>query len=74
LLNHYFKTLEINLNKISLPINIQAVIEEYKTLYKYAWADFYRFLDGWSPGHWKMHDYSKAMTKQVLKELQIRSK
>jgi hypothetical protein len=74
LLNHYFRTLEINLNKMSLPINIQAVIEEYKTLYKYAWADFYRFLDGWSPGHWKMHDYSKAMTKQVLNELQIRSK
>ena len=27
-------------------------------LYATAWADFARLLDGWSPGHWKLHDYT----------------
>ena len=38
-------------------------------MYKYAWADFNRFLKGWSPGHWKMNDYVEEITKEVLDEL-----
>ncbi|MEO9871818.1 phosphotransferase [Ekhidna sp.] len=68
LLNHYFKQLEIALNKI---VDYQSVKEEWSMLYRYAWADFYRFLDGWSPGHWKMHSYSERMTQEVLEELKI---
>lgn len=66
LLAHYFKELQV-----SLPnrIDYQLVKNEWSELYKYAWADFYRFLDGWSPGHWKMHDYSKRITQQVINEL-----
>ena len=70
LMSYYFDMLTYALDKSSLVLNIQEVIGEYKRLYRYAWADFYRFLDGWSPGHWKMHGYSKNMTKQVLDELQ----
>lgn len=71
LLNHYFDSLKNNLSKRTLSTNIQGVIIEWKALYKYAWADFYRFLDGWSPGHWKMHDYSRKMKEEVLKDLAI---
>lgn len=66
LLGHYFNQLEVAIDNQSV---FQLVKEEWGELYKYAWADFYRFLDGWSPGHWKMHNYSKRLTKQVVDEL-----
>ncbi|GEO20098.1 phosphotransferase [Cyclobacterium qasimii] len=66
LLNHYFNVLETAMDKT---IDFQSVKKEWSALYKYAWADLYRFLDGWSDGHWKMHGYSKSLTKSVLKEL-----
>lgn len=42
---------------------------EWRSLYSFAWADFYRFLSGWSPGHWKMHGYSERMTERVIQTL-----
>lgn len=66
LLNHYFGALKSSLNA---EIDFEALQEEWRKLYAFAWADFYRFLDGWSPGHWKMHGYSKRITQQVLDEL-----
>jgi len=46
-----------------------AIEEEWRMLYPFAWADFHRFLAGWSPGHWKIHRYSKRMTEVVLERL-----
>jgi len=66
LLSYYFKMLEVALDKSA---DIQLIKKEWSELYHYAWADFYRFLDGWSPGHWKMHGYSKRITEQVIKAL-----
>lgn len=66
LLNFYFKELELVIDK---SIDFQQLKLEWLQLYKYAWADFYRFLDGWNPGHWKMHGYSEKLTKQVVREL-----
>lgn len=70
LLDYYFDSLSrvFKVSKIQLDIN--NIVEEWRSLYKYAWADFYRFLDGWSPGHWKMNDYIYNLTQQVLKELE----
>lgn len=66
LLTHYFEELKGACEeKVSFP----ELKKEWLALYKYAWADFYRFLDGWSPGHWKMHGYSAKLTAQVIKEL-----
>lgn len=42
---------------------------EWRLMYKYAWADFNRFLKGWSPGHWKINDYVEGITVAVLDEL-----
>lgn len=43
-----------------------AIEEEWRTLWPYAWADFHRFLAGWSPGHWKLSRYSDEMLRSVL--------
>ncbi len=66
LLHHYFEQLKVALAET---VDFPSLLAEWKAMYKYAWADFYRFLDGWSPGHWKMHAYSERLTRQVLKEL-----
>ena len=58
-LDYYFKHLDVK----------QEVKEEWSQLYSYAWCDFYRFLQGWSPGHWKIHRYSESMKKKVLDEI-----
>lgn len=66
LLSHYFSQLKIALNNSA---DYQSIKDEWMLLYKYAWADFYRFLDGWSSTHWKMHSYSAKLTQQVINEL-----
>jgi len=38
-------------------------------LYRVAWADFHRFLKGWSPGHWKLTGYSERVVREVLQQL-----
>jgi hypothetical protein len=67
LVNYYFEILEGALD--GSKVDTEALISEWKELYAYAWADFYRFLDGWSPGHWKMHGYSEQLTTFVLNDL-----
>lgn len=48
-------------------LNQPEVEEEWRELYPYAWCDFYRFLKGWSPGHWKINSYSEKMKERTLK-------
>ena len=43
--------------------------EEWRSLYRVAWADFHRFLKGWSPGHWKLNTYSERVTAEVIDNL-----
>ena len=64
ILDTYFKYLRLALgNKNEL------LEKEWRSLYHVAWADFHRFLKGWSPGHWKINSYSERITKQVIKNL-----
>jgi aminoglycoside phosphotransferase (APT) family kinase protein len=69
LLHNYFKQLELSLEAT---LDYQEIRKEWSELYRYAWADLYRFLDGWSPDHWKMHEYSKQLTQRVLEELKVK--
>jgi hypothetical protein len=64
ILDTYFGYLQ---NELAEPN--QALVEEWRFLYRVAWADFHRFLKGWSPGHWKINSYSERITKEVINNL-----
>jgi len=44
---------------------------DWRPLYRLAWADFHRFMKGWSPGHWKLSDYSERVTREVIESLSV---
>lgn len=48
-------------------LNNPEVENEWRELYPFAWCDFYRFLQGWSPTHAKINSYIKKMKERVLK-------
>lgn len=64
ILDRYFAQLQA-----ALPAPHPALEAEWRTLYRVAWADFHRFLQGWSPDHWKLNRYSERVTAEVMDEL-----
>ena len=70
LLDFYFKCLEKALVKGKSDISFSLLEKEWRSMYAMAWADFQRFLKGWSPDHWKIHKYSETITKQILNQIQ----
>jgi hypothetical protein len=42
---------------------------EWRALYPIACADFYRFLAGWSPHHFRSDGYAKRRTREILRAL-----
>jgi hypothetical protein len=66
LLALYFEALGQALAQHQPQIDAAAVEAAWRPLYPVAWADFYRFLKGWSPGHWKIHGYSERIAEQVI--------
>lgn len=69
LLDRYFELLGEALVRADNAVEFVALEAEWRALYPVAWADFSRFLQGWSPGHWKLHRYSERLARQVLDEL-----
>jgi hypothetical protein len=64
ILDSYFEKLQG-----ALPAKNKDLENEWRSLYRLAWADFHRFLKGWSPGHWKINSYSERLTAEVIKNL-----
>jgi hypothetical protein len=64
ILDTYFKHLQNEMK-----VRNEALEREWRSLYRVAWADFHRFLKGWSPGHWKLNSYSERVTAEVIKNL-----
>ncbi|MFS4483651.1 oxidoreductase family protein [Hyunsoonleella sp. 2307UL5-6] len=64
ILDTYFAHLHKALGKKN-----EALENEWRPLYRVAWADFHRFLKGWSPDHWKINSYSERITAEVIKNL-----
>ena len=62
---HYFKTLKSKL----VDVDTAALETEWRALYPFAWADFQRFLLGWSPGHRKLNSYSQRVTDNVVENI-----
>jgi len=64
ILDTYFDHLQSALGAINT-----ALETEWRSLYRVAWADFHRFLKGWSPSHWKLNSYSERVTTEVINNL-----
>ncbi|MCH9681274.1 MAG: phosphotransferase, partial [Deltaproteobacteria bacterium] len=69
LLDRYFEHLERALSERGTAVEFRALHDDWRALYPVAWTDFYRFLQGWSPGHWKLHRYSERLAREVLAAL-----
>ena len=70
LLDRYFAALKQALVQYQPDIDAAEVEASWRPLYAVAWTDFYRFLQGWSPGHWKTHGYSERLAHEVIAQLQ----
>lgn len=66
LLAFYFRSLREAVQKSNKALNLDNLESEWKELFSFAWADFHRFLKGWSPGHWKLTGYSENVTRRVI--------
>lgn len=66
LLDFYFSELETAVDR---DVDFVALEAEWRDMFAFAWTDFYRFLLGWAPGHWKINCYSKKLAKEVLHKL-----
>lgn len=66
LLNVYFIELKKAIKIYQSSLNFEDIEEEYRFMYDFAWADFQRFIKGWSPNHFKINDYSDMITKRAL--------
>lgn len=68
-LDFYFGELRSALSPFTNLEVMNNVEDQWRELSPYAWCDFYRFLQGWSPGHPKMNSYSEHMKDKVLHAL-----
>lgn len=70
ILNSYFLELRQAANPSKFSTSTLDEMEiSWRKLYPYAWADFQRFLKGWSPGHWKVNGYSQRLCKSVIAQI-----
>lgn len=70
LLDYYFSRLSQRITEDHPGVDAAQLEGEWRELYDVAWADFHRFIKGWSPGHWKINGYSERLTRGVIERLQ----
>ena len=68
-LDVYFEQLGKRLTQLGKDVDVELLTKEWRELFPFAWADFVRFLTGWSPGHWKLNTYSRKMTSLAIESL-----
>ncbi|MGR5238965.1 phosphotransferase [Vibrio alfacsensis] len=68
-LDTYFIALEQALKHYQPNIDAADVEHEWRPMFAVAWADFQRFVKGWSPDHWKINSYTAALTERALEYL-----
>ncbi|WP_299792080.1 oxidoreductase family protein [uncultured Shewanella sp.] len=71
LLDHYFLTLESALHELNSAIKFENIEFEWRPLFQVAWADFQRFILGWSPEHKKNNQFSRQITNLAIESLSI---
>lgn len=68
LLDRYFRYLKDFLGNAFE--HFEELEDEWRSMFPMAWADFNRFLNGWSPGHWKLTPFSQRLTDDALEMLE----
>ena len=68
-LDTYFKALHMALKHYQPKLDAIDIQKEWRALFPIAWADFQRFIKGWSPDHFKINSYSENLTKKAIKSL-----
>ena len=66
LLGIYFAELCDAVTERHPQVDVAALEADWRSLYACAWADFHRFLKGWSPDHWKINSYSERLLREVM--------
>ena len=66
LLDDYFQFLTSALNRRQPQTDVEAVIDEWRELFPWAWTDFHRFLAGWAPRHWKINSFSERIAREIV--------
>lgn len=69
ILDFYFGELKKALSERDKKIDFNGLEENWRSLYRIAWADFHRFLKGWSPGSWSKNCYSERVSREVIGQL-----
>ena len=69
ILDFYFQQLNRYMERAQGRACVEDLEADWRPLYRVAWADFHRFMKGWSPGHWKLSDYSERVTREVIASL-----
>lgn len=64
--SHYFKALSTYIQQYSPHISPVALKQDWEEKYIFAWADYYRFLQGWNPSHPKNRAYAAEMSQKAL--------
>jgi hypothetical protein len=73
ILNTYFNALQEALAHYQSAIDSNKVEQEWRELFSVAWADFQRFIKGWSPDHYKINSYSEVLTSRALSYLRSKT-
>lgn len=68
-LDTYFLELKSALRHYQPSLESSEIEKEWRAMFVMAWADFQRFIKGWSPGHFKINSYTDSLTKRALKKL-----
>ena len=67
LLSVYFTALKKHLSASHSSALVEQVEQSWMRLYAIAWTDFYRFLEGWMPGHTKINRYTKKLASDAFR-------
>jgi hypothetical protein len=66
--NCYFEALRLALAQLAPAHDVDALESEWRALEPYAWADFHRFLAGWSPEEARHDAYGRRMFERVARQ------
>ncbi|WP_372385420.1 phosphotransferase [Vibrio sp. BS-M-Sm-2] len=70
MLETYFRYLEEALTYYQPQLSFDEVEAAWRPMFYLAWADFQRFVKGWSPEHWKINPYTEQLTQTVIDQLE----